>query len=467
MKKKIVCLFCALMLWLTACGVPGVSDVKKTVAFEVIVTESSSPDIVTEVPTEVVEPTLSAEEQEQARIDTLADAGVYTLKGAFSFYQGSVDMSYITSITFTDVAPAEYDEMWSANEAETDDIVGYRCDDAVYIVGEHIYLNSWSAHMFQGQNNYGDLFWCNLKEINGLERLNTSKAKRFDMMFAYSPIEGTIDGIANWDMSAATSLNCMFAWAVNLTHLDIANWNVSNVEDFTGMFQGNSHKGDMQFQYLDVSKWNMSSAESVAYMFYGCGLLEYVPVENWDVRNVETFSHMFADCFVLSRLDVSKWETLSVVSFDAFLNDCHSLTIIDVSGLDTATCRQFSQMFETCTNLEEIIGLDTWDVSNADHYAFSETFHCCYKLKYLDIGSWSTIPDNMARMLKNCYELQSVDLSGFDVSSLTTIKEMCMGCKNLIELIGFDIAALQSVSGYDTAFIESPLAAQVRFDDLL
>jgi hypothetical protein len=87
-------------------------------------------------------------------------------------------------------------------------------------------------------------------------------------------------------------------------------------------------------------------------------------------------------------------------------------------------------MFEACINLEEIIGINNWDVSNASHYAFSETFHCCYKLKSLDLSNWIAIPDNTARMFKNCNSLVYLDISGLDLQGANTI-EMYDGCENL------------------------------------
>jgi surface protein len=185
--------------------------------------------------------------------------------------------------------------------------------------------------------------------------------------------------------------------------------------------------------------------------------MKYIPIENWDVSNVTTFSHMFADCYSLQSIDFSKWETSSVKSFNALLNDCRSLTVIDVTGLDTSTCEQFSQMFESCTSLERIIGLETWDVSNASYYAFSEIFHCCYKLKELNISSWFAKPDNTARMFKNCYMLAQIDMSYFDMTNIQTVTEMFMNCWNLTEVMGMKKWDVRNVPGYETMYIGSGL----------
>lgn len=334
----------------------------------------------------------------------LINRDIYTLCGSFGFYKGTMDMSEITTITFSKEKPERFDECWNANITNTEHIKGYRIDNEVIIVGEYIYANPRCSNMFAAYNNYGNSLWSSLKTINGLELLNTSYVENMKMMFAFTELT-ELNGIENWD--------------------------VSNVKTFAGMFQGHNNSGDIKLKQIDVYNWNTSSAESMSHMFYGCSQLEYIPIENWDVSNVKTFSHMFADCYNLKDLDFSKWETISIESFDGFLNDCHSLTTIDVSGLDTKTCRQFSQMFEACHNLESITGLDKWDVSNASHYAFSETFHCCYKLKNIDLSKWKCCPDNTARMFKDCRSLEYINLSGFDTTNIIYDNEMFKNCYKL------------------------------------
>lgn len=338
-----------------------------------------------------------------------SDVDSYTLSPSFGFYKGSKDMSLIESITFSREPPEEYDECWNADISNSGGIRGYLTDDSVVIAGDHIYANERCSYMFAAHNSYGDPLWSNLSSIDGLELLNTSHAENMKMMFAFCQLT-ELRGVEDWD--------------------------VSNVKNFAGVFQGHDNSGDVPLEHVDVSRWDTHSAENMSHMFYGCAQMKHIPIERWDVSNVKIFSHMFADCYSLKEIDFSNWETSSVESFDAFLNDCRSLIEIDVGGLDTATCRQFSQMFEACTSLRRIVGTDKWDVSNASHYAFSETFHCCYSLESLDIGGWVCSPDNTARMFKDCRKLNSVDLSGFDMSSNYSDQEMFLNCYQLNEVAG-------------------------------
>ena len=353
------------------------------------------------------------------------DKSKITLKSFNGFYQSNYPIKNIESITFTNTKPEIYDEYWFANIANTSDIMGYRLGNSVYIVGNEINFNLNSQYMFSG------VFWENLKEINGLDFISTKNVRYFTNMFYGLNSVKYLD-VGTWDMSKAEDISFMFAFCTALEYIDVSNWNVSNIRNFSGLFEGHSNTGDMSLKEIDVSKWNTSSAVYMNHVFYGCSQLEYIDISNWDVKNVVTFSHMFADCYNLKELNFSKWETLSVKTFDAFLNDCHSLKRIDVSGLDTATCEQFSQMFESCINLEEIIGLENFDTSNANNFAFCEMFHCCKKIKKINVSSFNTHnADNMVRMFAKCYELEELDISHFDFSNIVYKDEMFLDTKKI------------------------------------
>lgn len=367
------------------------------------------------------------------------------MKKGKSYYNGSLGRSKITSITFTNTAPAKYDEKWSANEADTYDITGYRVGTDVYIVGDKIFLNPSCYEMFCVKDLNGKDVWSSLREVNGLDIVDTSLVKDMGYMFCGGSYFANLD-VGNWDVSNVWRMTAMFAGCTNLEHIDVSRWNVGKVQYFTAMFQGSDHIGDMKLKEIDVGNWNTQSADSMGYMFYGCAQLENIDVDNWNVKGVLDFDHMFTDCFSLKTINISNWDTLSVGTFNALFNDCRSLTTIDVSGLDTSTCVQFSQMFESCINLEKIIGLENWDTSNAHYSAFSETFHNCPKLTSLDLSTWNTAKaDNMARMFAGCTSLRYLDLSSFDISNVETMYEMFKGCSSELIVVGMDGWNLEGV----------------------
>ncbi|MBQ8806361.1 MAG: CapA family protein [Bacteroidaceae bacterium] len=405
-----------------------------------------------ETPTEPSEPTQpKPEPKPEKTLEELIDDGTYMLRRSFGFYRGDVDMGTITKITFTRTAPKSYDEKWYANLAQTKDIMGYRCGTEVYIVGEHIYTNTYSGYMFARLNSYDDELWGSLQEVEGLELLNMSHCTRTPCMFYEQPWN-EINGIENWDMSNVTDVTMMFSSCLNLTTVEVANWDVSNVKKFNGLFQGHSWAGDMKLVHVDVSKWNTSSAIDMSHMFYGCAQLTYIPLENWDVSSVKKFSHTFADCYNLQPPNLSQWDTSSVENFDAMFNDCRSFVTMDVSGLDTQSGKQFSQMFEACTNLTTVIGIEQWDVSNASKAAFQQMFHQCQALETLDLSQWNATPDDTAWMFRGCNSLTSVNLSGIDMSQCTWVEEMFGDCTALQKIIWKQEYDFTSIEGCDIMY---------------
>lgn len=380
-----------------------------------------------------------------------------TLKRNFGFYQGSVPMQKITKIIFTDEIPEDYDESWYANEADTEDLMGYLKGTVVSIVGDEIYTNKSCKWMFAGENNYEEPLWQSLKVIEGLDRLNTSQTLGMQFMFLANEYVTELD-LSMWDVSQVLNMTMMFCECLNLETIEFADWDTSSCREFTAMFQGNSHKGDMKLKNIDVSNWDTSKAMDMSHMFYGCAQLESLDLSKWNVEKVGSFSHMFADCYNLRDLDISGWDTINVVTFDAFLNDCRSLKTIDISKLETSSCEQFSQMFEACHSLEEIIGIEDMDVSNAQDYAFSETFHQCYSLKSLDLSKWDTsLADNYARMFTTCKNLEYLNISGFATENVWTVTEMFRGCTKLKEVVGLNELDFSMAQGCENMFENSGL----------
>ena len=92
-------------------------------------------------------------------------------------------------------------------------------------------------------------------------------------------------GIANWDVSNVTNMSGMFFNCKDFNE-PLNSWDVSNVVNMNFMF-----KGCVNFnQPLD--KWNVSNVKNMDGMFWGADKFN-CDISNWDVSNVENFSGMF------------------------------------------------------------------------------------------------------------------------------------------------------------------------------
>ena len=134
---------------------------------------------------------------------------------------------------------------------------------------------------------------CNaLKQIEGLEYLNTSEVKDMSRMF--------------WGCSA-------------LTALDLKNFNTQNVTD-------------------------------MSWMFYNCTALTSLDLKNFNTQNVTDMSSMFYNCTALTSLDLQHFNTKKVTYMYEMFSGCAALTTINSNT--TWQCPESEKMFAGCTKLK-------------------------------------------------------------------------------------------------------------------
>ena len=112
--------------------------------------------------------------------------------------------------------------------------------------------------------------------------------------------------ISNWDMSNVTNMIGMFNGANGATtfNQDISNWDVSSVTNMSFMFFENFSFN----QPLD--NWDVSNVTDMTYMFYGATSFNQ-PIGDWDVSNVIVMEAMFADAQAFNQ-DISNWNVDNV-----------------------------------------------------------------------------------------------------------------------------------------------------------
>lgn len=115
-----------------------------------------------------------------------------------------------------------------------------------------------------------------------------------------------ISGISNWNVSNVTNMSGMFEGA-NIPNLDISKWDVSKVENMSTMFYIFRSSRD-----FDISKWNVSNVKNMSGMFAHSNITS--DISNWDVSNVTDMSNMFAPSII--NCNISKWNVQSLRNFE-------------------------------------------------------------------------------------------------------------------------------------------------------
>ena len=250
-----------------------------------------------------------------------------------------------------------------------------------------------------------------MTEMIGSGGLNFGKVTNMASMCEGWDSMTTLD-VTNWNCGSATNMTQMFAWALKMENfIGIENWDVSNVETFSGTFRfcyrlkdlnvstwkPTSAKAfnsmfsdctDLNLAHDALKNWDLPSVEKLNHMFYGASNITGLDLSGWDLPNLITVTHMFADCTNLKFVDFSGWNTPSLVSLDCVFNDCVNLEWVHMGDIDTHNVTEFSQLFERCPSLHTIIGIENWDTSKSG--TFVEMFLDCKSLKVLDLSSFDT-----------------------------------------------------------------------------
>ena len=165
-----------------------------------------------------------------------------------------------------------------------------------------------------------------IKQIEGLESLNTSEVK---------------------DMS------WMFYRCSGLTSLDVKNFNTQNVTDMSGMFSRCSG-----LTSLDVSHFNTQNVTDMRGMFSDCSGLTSLDVSQFDTQKVIKMWNMFDGCSALTSLDVSHFNTQNVTDMREMFSGCSVLTTIKCHG--AWQCSRSEDMFVGCTQLKGAVAYDKY-----------------------------------------------------------------------------------------------------------
>ncbi len=291
---------------------------------------------------------------------------------------------------------------------------------------------------------YMDDMFENMFAIETLDvsKFDTSKVKRFSSMFLGCIKLKNLD-VSKWDTSSAVDMMHMFYETPELETLDVSKWDVSNVTTMMGMFT--TKNGSMfnmeggKLKNLDLSKWDVSNVTTMYAMFYGQKKLESVgDLSNWNTSKVKDFSSMFSFNHNLKSLNVSGWDLSSAERMGHIFYACHSLKEIDVTTWDTSKVKDLSGMFAICKNLKKI-DLSNYNTSGVnDKYGISGLFSMNKEIEVLDFSN---------------FDLSNIDMSTDDSLKLATqnvflndekLKKFILGEKSEFN---FKYAALPSANG--------------------
>ena len=200
--------------------------------------------------------------------------------------------------------------------------------------------------------------------------------------------------------------------------------NTSEVKDMTAMFNRCS-----DLTSLDVSHFNTQNVTNMTAMFYDCSDLTSLDVKNFNTQNVTGMSWMFSGCAGLTSLDVKNFNTQNVTNLSGMFSGCSGLTSLDVKNFNTQNVTAMWVMFSGCSGL---ISLDVKNFNTQNVTNMAGMFNRCWRLTSLDLSHFNTQNvTNMGEMFRDCSGLTSLDLSHFNTRKVSDMRQMFYGCSAL------------------------------------
>ncbi|EHD1581072.1 BspA family leucine-rich repeat surface protein [Listeria monocytogenes] len=226
---------------------------------------------------------------------------------------------------------------------------------------------------------------------------------------------------------ASGSLSSLFEDAVNVTSLDLSDFDTSNVTNMSSMFW--EARG---LTSLDLSDFDTSNVTNMSSMFNGVRGLTSLDLSDFDTSNVTNMRNMFWDARGLTSLDLSNFDTSNVTNMSGMFRSARGLTSLDLSDFDTSNVTNMSIMFSGVSGLTSL-DLSDFDTSNVTN--MSDMFWSASGLTSLDLSDFDTSNvTNMSNMFRSASGLTSLDLSDFDTSNVTDMTYMFDGASKLQNL---------------------------------
>jgi len=200
--------------------------------------------------------------------------------------------------------------------------------------GENTILGNSTDFQFNGIDYLKEVY------INGINQST----------IAYNYIFNKSDNLVEliWDDNI-NSCMLMFYECINITEIDLSNFNTSQVQYMIGMFGGCT-----SLTSINLSNINTSQVTEMFGMFVGCTSLTSLNLSNFDTAHVIEMIAMFAGCSSLISLDLSSFDTSQVEDMNLMFSGCSLLTSLDLSNFNASKVRIMDNMFSDCINLEYI-----------------------------------------------------------------------------------------------------------------
>ena len=260
----------------------------------------------------------------------------------------------------------------------------------------------------------------------------------------------TIEGIEYFNTENVTNMRYMFDLCKSLKSLDLTNFNTENVTDMYYMFNYCT-----SLESLDLTNFNTAKVTNMAGMFQRCFALKTIYASDKFVTDqITEGSCMFSDCLNLKDYTSSKEDhTYANCGPTGYFTYGRGYAMFDgVTGTLTFSYKGVKP--EGAYDLNEGDNTPEWisknsyvkkvvfdaSFANTRPTSFFSWFRGCENLTTIEGIEYLNTEnvENMSSMFRDCYALESLDLSSFITAKVTSMSHMFYICKALTTIYASD-----------------------------
>ena len=273
----------------------------------------------------------------------------------------------------------------------------------------------------------------------------------------------TIEGIEYFNTENVTNMRYMFDLCKSLKSLDLTNFNTENVTDMYYMFAYCT-----SLESLDLTNFNTAKVTNMAGMFQSCYALKTIYASDKFVTDQVTESTcMFSDCLNLKDYTSSNEDhTYANCTTGYFTPGCGYAMFDAATGTLTFSYKGVKP--EGAYDLNEGDNTPEWISKNSyvkkvvfdasfaytRPTSFFSWFRGCENLTTIEGIEYLNTEnvENMSSMFRDCYALESLDLSSFNTAKVTSMSRMFYICKALTTIYASDKFVTNKVTNGNDMF---------------
>ena len=273
----------------------------------------------------------------------------------------------------------------------------------------------------------------------------------------------TIEGIEYFNTENVMNMRYMFDDCKSLKSLDLTNFNTENVTDMYYMFAYCT-----SLESLDLTNFNTAKVTNMAGMFQSCYALKTIYASDKFVTDQVTESTcMFSDCLNLKDYTSSKEDhTYANCTTGYFTPGCGYAMFDGVTGTLTFSYKgvkpEGAYDLNEGNNTPEWISKNSYvkkvvfdaSFANTRPTSFFSWFRGCENLTTIEGIEYLNTEnvENMSSMFRDCYALESLDLSSFNTAKVTSMSRMFYICKALTTIYASDKFVTNKVTNGNDMF---------------